>query len=53
MSINEFEEVKESIDSALEEIRKQSPELYEHLKKSLVMNEDKQTFGYFPNKKLK
>ncbi len=43
-----FDEVKQSIDEALEQIKNQNPELYEHLKKSIVMNEDTKTFGYFP-----
>lgn len=43
-----FDEVKQSIDKTLEEIKKHSPELYEHLKKSIIMDEKTKTFGYFP-----
>ncbi len=44
--MNEFKEVKESIEQALEEIKKQDPKLYEHLKKNIIMDEEKQTFCY-------
>lgn len=44
-----FEEVKQSINEALEEIKKRSPELYEHLTKSIVMDEESKTFGHFPS----
>lgn len=46
---NRFKEIKESIELALEEIKNKSPELYEHLKKSIVTNEKDKTFGYFPD----
>lgn len=46
--MNEFEEVKESINVALEEIKKQNPELYEHLKNTIIIDEQKQTFTYVP-----
>lgn len=48
--MNEFEEVKESINVALEEIKKQCPELYDHLKKTIIMDEQEQTFKYEPSK---
>jgi hypothetical protein len=43
-----FEKVKSSIDEALEEIKTQSPELYEHLKKSIIMDKENDTFMYDP-----
>lgn len=46
MSSNEFKECKESIELALEEIKKQSPELYEFLKKNIIMDEKKETFSF-------
>lgn len=45
-----FEEVKESIDLALEEIKLKSPALYEHLKQSIIMDEKNNTFCYSPDK---
>lgn len=41
-----FDEVKNSIELALEEIKKQSPELYLHLKDSIKINEANNTFCY-------
>lgn len=46
---NAFNEVKKSLESAMEEIKKQSPALYEHLIKSIIMDEDSKSFGYFPD----
>ncbi len=47
---DEFNEVKKSIDLALEEIKKASPELYNHLKKTIIMDANTKRFGYFPSK---
>lgn len=44
-----FKEVKQSLDSTLEEIKKQSPELYNHLKNSIKMDAEKNTFCYSPD----
>ncbi len=41
-----FKKVKESINSTLEEIKKSDPKLYEHLKKSIIMDEKNSTFTY-------
>lgn len=41
-----FSEVKKSLDEALEEIKRKNPALYEHLKKSIVMDEESKTFCY-------
>lgn len=46
----EFIEVKESIDQALEDIKKQDQELYEHLKRNLVIDEKNETFCYSTKK---
>ena len=44
-----FDECKRSLEEALDEIKDKMPELWEHLKKSIVLNEESKTFGYFPN----
>lgn len=44
--MDEFKEIKESIELALEEIKKQNPKLYQHLKDKIIMDEEKQTFCY-------
>ena len=41
-----FKEVKESIDQALEEIKKVNPELYEYLKQRIFMDEKNNTICY-------
>lgn len=41
-----FDEVKKSIDLAMEEIRKCNPELYLHLCDTIKMNDDTYTFSY-------
>ncbi len=43
-----FEEVKNSINDALEEIKKQAPELYSYLKENILMDERNCTFMYKP-----
>ena len=45
-----FEEVKNSINEALEEIKKLHPDLYNHLKKTIIMNSDNYTFKYMPSR---
>lgn len=44
--MNEFNEVKESINEAINEIEKHSPELAEHLRSNIKMDEKTQTFCY-------
>lgn len=44
--MNEFNEVKESINEAIKEIEKQNPELANHLRESIKMDEKNKTFCY-------
>lgn len=46
--MTEFDDVKESIDEAIKEIEKQSPELAAHLRESIKMDEKNKTFCYEP-----
>ena len=50
MGTKEFEEVKKEIWLALEEIKKQNIDLYNHLKEHIIMDEEKNTFCYDPTK---
>jgi hypothetical protein len=45
-----FEEVKQSINEALQEIKKICPDLYEYLEKNILMDEKTCTFVYLPPK---
>lgn len=51
MSSESFKMVRESIDLALDEIKIENPMLYEHLKESLIMDEENDTFCYSPKTK--
>lgn len=43
-----FDEVKASLEEALELIKKENLEMYNHLKDSIIMNEENYTFSYSP-----
>lgn len=43
---NSFQEVRDSINSALDEIKNKDYKLYLYLKNNIVMNEHEQTFCY-------